>query len=465
MLDSLTVWQDNRVLNLYRYTGNPATIGQSSIPQYGYATLHAGIETGNFKRPMQAQQTTVLKGATGGQRLVNGWLYSGDFSYGKQYDREVAWSAVYDPYEGNPFIWADSSIGNWERDEVKATVSVVAPQLNRWLVGMRIGYEVSTGARKNDPRPFFRHRDMVVQPGLTYQLNTRSEIGLSGSAGFAKEENEMGFYTQSNTFLLYRLRGFGTFNKSPFVNGERRRDELRWLATAHYRTKWKNRQVLVSGYISQREDEVVEGVSAPQLTGYFTSIQVGGAAVVRSGDESNGSLFSLNAFLHDGYADDVVFRAESASFSKQGIGLHSSYWKAAGTKGTIWQFDLDPKLAYYSYADYGTRTAFEVSQLSVAAQVRYRKQLSSTAQLLLSPRFAYYIPVLDSYTSSRPTVITEQLVFPDYLFFATRFTELQMKAGFSLSPKNSSLAHALQFQAGKQFAGRNNIQLLYSILF
>lgn len=100
--DSLHSLQDKRVMNQEQYTANPATLVQSHLPQYGFAGMHAGFSSGDYRRPMQAENIQSFMGETGGHRILKGWTYNGYFSYGKRYDRSVAWSRAMDPYEGNP---------------------------------------------------------------------------------------------------------------------------------------------------------------------------------------------------------------------------------------------------------------------------------------------------------------------------------------------------------------------------
>ncbi|MEJ7827477.1 MAG: DUF6850 family outer membrane beta-barrel protein [Segetibacter sp.] len=75
---------------------------------------------------------------------------------------------------------------------------------------------------------------MALRPGITYQVSSNEEVGNTGAAGFAKEENEIGNLTNSSNVLLYRLRGFGNFTRALFVSGERRRYEMRWQGAAHF---------------------------------------------------------------------------------------------------------------------------------------------------------------------------------------------------------------------------------------
>lgn len=470
--DSLHSLQDKRVMNQEQYTANPATLVQSRLPQYGFAGMHAGFSSGDYRRPMQAENIQSFMGETGGHRILKGWTYNGYFSYGKRYDRSVAWSGAMDPYEGNPFIWADSSTGDWERDEVRANIAIVAPQIRKFRFGLAIDYTISSGARDNDPRPFFRYRDVAVRPGLLYQISRNSEIGITGFTGFAKEEAEIGFFTRNSNVLLYRLRGYGTFSKAPFVSGERRRQEIRWQGSTHYSKRRKDLQFLLNAYVAHREDEVIEGVATTQTMGYFKGINFGGIASLYQGNAERGKSVAVNAFMHNGYADDMIFRAESASFSRQGVGIRASYWRSSANKSGLWQFTLHPTFSYYNNTDQGTRTLIDVSSAAIAAEIRYRKKLGGNLHFFATPAINYSLPVDDFYSSARPNLITEELVYPDYLFFATRTIGLNIQVGWELKPANSSVLHTVHLSTqniwvaeNKPINNRNQFGIIYAIIF
>lgn len=471
--DSLHSLQDERVLTVYQRSGNPATLVQAIYPQYGFAAFNAQHTTGNYKRPMEPESATAIGAETGGYRTLKGWTYNGYFSYKKMYENEVPWSGVYDPYEGNPFLWADSSTGAWERDAVKANIALATPALaKKFVVGLAIDYTISTGARKRDPKPFFRYRDIALRPGITYQISAKEEVGITGTAGFAKEENEIGFLTNSNNVLLYRLRGFGTFTKTPFVSGERKRTEMRWMGAAHYTKRWKAYGLLLAAYASQRDDEVIEGVAALVTTGYFTGIQYGGEAVLYKGNSDKGTSFSVKGSGVDGYADDVIFRAESASYSKQEAQATYSYWKMNTAKKTRWQFTLQPRLQYLTYVDGGTRTQWDASIVSVVAGLQYRKQLNRQTHLYIHPAIGYTSPVDDFFTNTTANIVTRKLIYPDYAYFAASYTMANLSAGVEFGAAESTLLHSIQFSTRNQFitsdngfGNRNHFQLIYSILF
>jgi len=463
--DSIHRVQDGREIDRSQWTGNPAAA--VAWPQHGYAGVSADYTSGDFRRPMQAAQRRSLGLHTGGLRRLGGWTVAGLFRYGRRYDSDVAWSGVYDPYEGNPFLWADSNRGDWERDEVQARITLQAPSLGRITTGLSIAYGIGAGARRNEPKPFFRYRDIALRPGLVYSLSRNKEIGLAGEVGLGKEENELGFFSRDNV-VLYRLRGFGTYTKTPFVTGERRREEIRWKASAYYSYDWDRSGLLFTGFAEQREDEVIEGLASPQPTGYFTGISWGGEILLRSGGAGKGGSASLKGRVQDGYADDVIFRAESASWSRQEVSSQLRYWKEGRKRS--WLMIVSPAFTYFNQTDLGTQTLWDVSQLSLTAEWRYRRQLSAAWHFFLAPAAGYAWPVDTYFTSRSQNIVLRELTVPDYRFFATAYGTADLRAGLEIQSSPLASVHFISLEshnrlASNHFNRRNELALHYTIFF
>ncbi len=467
-VDSLHVLNDNRITDSYAFTGNAATIAVHT-PQYGYARATASSRTGNFKRPLEPAVSSVYGLSTGGSRKTGNWNLLAEFSYQKSYDKKLAWSAVNDPYRGNPFIWADSSRGDWDRDEVTATIGASLRLTKRVRAGLVVHYNTGTGARTSEPKPFYRSRDISLQPGVSYQLSPSEEIGVAGSAAFTQEENEIGYYSNSNV-LLYRLRGYGTFSKSPFVSGERKRKGTSWKGTVHYLRRWKNYHLLVQANALQVDEEVFEGVARTQVTGYFTGINLGGKLRLSAGTAEKGRALEITAANKNGYADDMIFRAESASFIHHTLQAEWSCWKQHAT-GTLLQWSLIPSLRYVDYTDQASYMQLITTTVGGALQFNYRKPLNNYLKLGLKPAAGYYHGVENNFTSRSRNVIVEEMIYPDYLFFASHFWKAGCLLELEFKPRQSPLSHWITLAGEMQgavngpFSYRTIYQLQYSILF
>ena len=470
--DSLHILQDNKTINYFELTDNAATIALTPFAEHGFATVHVNHTSGNFRRPMEAEASNLINIATGGFKKKNGWMYKSNFAYTKQYDKNIAWSGVANAYEGNPFIWADSSVGNWERDHIKAAISVAAPVIFKKLqTGLTLDYQVGSGARITEPKPFYRQRYIALQPGINWLIASNKSIGITGKINFIQEENELGFYSNNNV-LLYRIRGYGTFSKAPFVNGERKRKGTDLQATAHYQQQLGKYQVLLSAYAAQRDEEINEGVAIQQPTGFFTEIRFGGNAMVQTGNATKGKSMSVAYQIRNGYADDVIFRAESASYNEHLLQANISLWYASNASKSLWQFTLSPAFKFIDNTDQATLTQLTAATVGANFKANWRKQLKPNIHLQLQPFAGYYYVADSEFINQRPNIITKNIVLPDYQFFATNHAKFGALAVLEINQIKTKLVHSFSVIINNTLStnntmlnGRNNFQFNYSLIF
>lgn len=470
-LDSLQVLQDSRALDIYTLTNNAAYTGFLR-PSVGYAQANAISTFGRYKQPMQATKNAQLSMASGGFKKINNWGYNGYFSYKKIFEDKVSWSGVYNAYDDNPFIWADSSTGNWQKDEVMALIGITAPTIAKKInTGLQIVYNMASGARLSEPKPFFRYRKIAIQPGLSYQLPNQQELGFTGTIGFVKEENELGLNNNSGSnVLLYRFRGYGTFSKSPFVSGERRREQTDFGVNIHYKKSWRAYHLLFALNAAQRDDEIFEGVSQPVTTGYFTGIELGGLISLYEGNSNIGKSITIKTSSKNGYTDDMIFRAESASSVYQKIAINISKWRLNTMTKNLWQFNLSPVFTFIDNTDQATLTQFTTSSLETVGSINYRNKSSNKLQINAGIDAGYNYIVDDYFSSSRPNLITTLLVQPNYSFYTTNYIIVNAKIGMDIAQSKKSIIHSVNLGTNNMLTklksnSRSTIQLTYSIIF
>ncbi|MFT6204788.1 MAG: hypothetical protein ACI9V1_001871 [Spirosomataceae bacterium] len=471
VLDSILILRDNRSLDVYSFTNNVVYV-EELRPEIGFATANYKNTFGEFRQPMHATSSNQYNLATGGFKKINNWGYNGYFSYQKSFENDVSWNGVYNAYDDNPFIWADSSKGDWQKDEIKAIIGIIPPKItNKLSAGLQIEYMISSGARLSEPKPFYRFRNIGLQPALSYQLPNNQALGITGTIGFVVEENELGFYNNiNNNVLLYRIRGYGTFSKSPFVSGERKRVQNDVMGTIHYRKTGKDYQFLIAANTSQRNDDVTEGVALPQSTGFFTGVGFGGLLSFYKGNSNKGKSIKARGNIKNGYADDVIFGAQSASSSFQDIDIKASTWSFNENNKTLWQFTISPSYHFIDNTDQATRTQLTASKVQITGEINYRKQLNSHLNLNATVETGYHYVLDDSFTNKTNNTIIRNLIVPNYLFYASNFMIANAKFGVDFTPKNSVMTHTIfitnQSQGfTKSGISRTNIQFNYSIIF
>lgn len=470
VLDSVQILQDRRSLDVYDLTQNVIYV-EKLRPQKGYASANFLSSFGDFMQPMQANALHQYKVATGGFRKISNWGYNGHFSYKKTYENDVNWSGVYNAYDDNPFIWADSSRGDWQRDEIQAVIGIIPPKITQKLsVGLQIEYLISSGARLSEPKPFYRFRDIALQPSISYTLENNQIIGINGSIGFVVEENELGFYGNTgNNVLLYRLRGYGTFSRSPFVNGERKRIQNDLFGKVHYLKKTDKYDFLIAASAAQRNDAITEGVALPQSIGFFTGIEYTSLMSIFYGNDCNGKSVLISASTKNGSAADVVFMAESASSTYQNVLFKLGKWGSNPSKKSLRQFSIYGNYFSILNADQATRTNLLVNKAQLSAEINYRKQLTNKVRVNATAETGYSRVLNNSFINQTSNTIIRNLIEPNYQFHQSNFALVNTKIGVDIIPVKGEIIHSITMTSQNHFLTdldnfRTNFQIIYSII-
>lgn len=452
--DTLQAYEDGRLPEMFHLTRNPASLWQSPRPDY--TGVSAGWQSTDdaLRRPMTAAAGNKLGVAAAGYATVNGWTYQGGAQYSRQLDRNLAWSGVYDAYEGNPFLWTDSSRGNWERDHLQVSAIVNTPALGGgWHAGLQMGYHVGSGARKSDPKPFYRYRNIALAPGVSWQIRNTA-IGAYGRVAFTGEDNEMGFYNSgAGNILLYRLRGYGTYTRAPFVSAERQRRGTAYEAGMHYSYQKGQFLTVLSIYGGINNETVYEGVVKRQAYGDYQAVNFGGAIAVHNKQK----YASLSFDAVQGSGDDVEYNAQTAYANHYRVTGKAGYGKGG------WQLELRPFLYDDEYGDVATATSFHVT--SAGGAVELNRRWASGWQI--KPSVGYRYVLQDSWQQGTNNIIIRELIYPDYQYFSASRMMAALTCGYALYA-GRNVVHGITAQLGVEHAPsltNKSISLQYSIVF
>lgn len=279
---------------------------------YGEVAITSSLSDGSFRRAMEAGNSYSLGFQTEGRTAINQWLLEGRFAYHKKTNEDVLFSGVLDPYNGNPFIWGDTISGKWEHDAFDTYVDLTFPQIKNHLFSIAIDYKNSTGARNNGPKPFYRYRDIKISPRLKTFLNGQVNHYIVAELSFASafEENEMGYYTSNDTYLI-RGRGYGSALKGPIQSLDRRRRSNRFGLDLDwsYADTWK-----IAIGAQYRDDQVKDGLADPREDGSYSEVL--GTGKVNYYTSNVGYGFLLN--YRTGTTDDAIFGFENSEFQQIG---------------------------------------------------------------------------------------------------------------------------------------------------
>ncbi|MCK0159995.1 DUF6850 family outer membrane beta-barrel protein [Allomuricauda sp. F6463D] len=372
---------------------------QDSI-ESGSVALTSGLSTGSFQRAMEPSRSYSIGFDTNGKTTIAQWKLEGRFAYQRQFKEDILFAGVLDPYDGNPFIWGDTLSGNWQHDGFDTRVDLALPRYKNNVFGITVDYTNATGARKNGPKPFYRYRDITIAPRVKTFIAGREDHYLSLKLSYASafEENEMGYYSTNDTYLI-RGRGYGSALKGPINSLDRRRKSnrygihLQWIYTDSWDIK------VGSQY---RKDNIQDGLSNPREDGNYMEFQGHGEINHAISNARYGLLLNYRA----GSTDDAVFGFENSE---------------AKEMSAVLSIDLDRKnnhqflpefllgLFYHQQDDYIVYADYESQNLLM--------QLSRTHKI---NNIQFYWDIGYQYNINRqssvldPDVLSNLIYYPDF---------------------------------------------------
>ncbi|QCR21624.1 DUF6850 family outer membrane beta-barrel protein [Pontibacter sp. SGAir0037] len=414
-LDSLLYRLPLQPVSLWVRSQNPAALSGATLPEYGVATAFANGSQGRFRRVQEAATDLQAGLYAEGLRHLGGWSYYGDFSYGKRWQQELGWAGTDNPLSGNPFTWADSLSGDWAKDFLETNLQVSSPSLfGRLKAGIGIHYRIGQGARALEPKPFFRSRDLALRPGLTYRLSEGKLLGAFAEVRYTFEEQEMGFYSRENA-LVYRIRGAGTFTRTPLVNAERQTNGSRQATGIQYEAHWQAKRLQLNAQVQQRREEVQEKAMQPLPAGTFKELAAEANADFSLQGERHLLFANLRYTYTNGQGIDPVFFTANALHSSQIISAvlgiaHGEIMNAT----PVWGLSLQPQIAQLLVEDRTARVSYDITSASATLKGHVRFQLFRYATLTLQPEAGYNHVPAATFEAFRNNIIVRQITAPDY---------------------------------------------------
>lgn len=210
---------------------------------YGLASIGAKFQTGNFHKAQDAADNTGIFFDAEGERQVGLFHLKGDFRFTQSFENGVKYASTFDPLRAMPYVIADSTRGNWQKQHYDMWADMSLPIVKGWLYGgLGVDIEVGRGAKKVDPRPQAGMCRIELKPSLSVNCTK----GFSISAGFIyslyRETSNLILYDSSVPQKLYLLKGLGQYTYEIFGSTERERkyegNTLGWTMDLRYMGKY-----------------------------------------------------------------------------------------------------------------------------------------------------------------------------------------------------------------------------------
>lgn len=199
--------------NVWLETGNIAgmVLNQSEIK----ASFEAGMDNGNgsFHRIREGNNYNNFSFQTESYQTQKKRLYIyGKFAYHYLDDTGGQWNGTYDPYNGNPYILADSVSGITYHKENYNLAGGVGYKLSEKIsLGCGVDYYAGIAAKQKDPRPQNLFVRFKVNPAMIFHAENY-RIGLD--LGYSNQKEEIGYDVFRSNFspTFFAFKGFGFYS-------------------------------------------------------------------------------------------------------------------------------------------------------------------------------------------------------------------------------------------------------------
>lgn len=194
-----------------------------SIAEAGYSYRNGNW--GNVSIPVSANKYTVYSESF--QTLGKVALY-GKLGYSNTHKQDINWNGMSGDYWGGINL-CDSVNGNRNTEQYQLAGAFSLPAVNHWFIGAKFDYLVELTAKETDPRHKNQWMVWNITPGIGYQWNDHSLMGVSLSYTNRKEEvdyQNIGTHIVYPFLVAYPLGFFKTLPRGENINWHYSANEL-----------------------------------------------------------------------------------------------------------------------------------------------------------------------------------------------------------------------------------------------
>lgn len=424
--------------------GNPAGIPFSGLESRGRVGVSSNYTSGDFARVQTPDQQFNNSFEAEGDYQFEDWHATGGVSLGLDQQRGVEWSQINQPHAGMPYMWADTSGGDWYGEYIAVNGAIASPEwADRITVGAEVSYEVKQSARRNDPRPLFRDAQMKVNPGVMIRMNSQWYLGMNAFYKRNIEENEVGYHAGRDPFI-YVLRGYGTFSRTQIVRGERERTADFLGSSVQNQFEAFEGSILSSVSYTRREHDIRVGVSTPDFGGGYTHDDFR----IRFAYEKMGSSFrkfGADMGWKTGRGTDPNFERQNTKDEDLRATFFYEWMDAVTSSSSNYRLALSLTGYQQKIEDQASVNSWEITTVEPALTAEWRGNVISNHDfiVMINGRYRYVAGAQRDF----PTVNTavEAIYEPDYRFLSEHAIQTSLEMGYSVPVSEGSQALEIRF--------------------
>jgi hypothetical protein len=380
-----------------------------------------GEGRGTLRRPQEGARQQGALAVVEGERPGGRWWTHGGVRYRRGSDQQVPWRHHADPYAGLPYQWADSVGGTFHQDALGVRGGLVSPSWRRVRLGVALDYDVQQGARREDPRPLHRQRVVALRPALAWAAGAQ-QLVVGAERRWFREDLEIGGGSSTDFPVLFRLRGYGTFDRTQLISAERAVLGGEWSARGAYAIAGRRWHGAVGGWFGVARDSVRDGIATPVSGGEARRvIGAAGAQLRRLGGRPLELALSWHRIGVRGR--DPIFAAVNATETGAVARAVVRGWSAPMLERARWHWAVQLLPRSLAREDAAAQTRWSVQALGVGGALAHRRPVAGGALLLLAHGTRHHTSDA-RLEARRPTRLTPLLATADWAVVSAPLLEL-----------------------------------------
>ena len=258
--------------NFYDFQDNVASLLEDENSKSFWLGFNTFNISGDFRLPFTGQeirrQNFFVRSV---YPLSEKDIFKGAFIYRHRVDETVLWLNQSRHLRENPFLFADSSSGDFRLNGLFWSAEWAHRFSKAILFGVGLFYNVDQRLKQIFPKPLDKHRDIFIKSGVQFSLS-RWKVGITYHFVDEQEKIEIKKYNleQNLTPTLFKFRYFDL----PVILRGRTSEERKVEYTAHAWGLQLSRDFdsfLLSGYLRYllARSETMDGGSRAQNEGHY----------------------------------------------------------------------------------------------------------------------------------------------------------------------------------------------------
>ncbi|MDZ7763805.1 MAG: hypothetical protein U5K00_05195 [Melioribacteraceae bacterium] len=166
-------------INSYYIGGNPAYLNQEVSDERLLIETAFDNRQGDFKPfVMPKDQSEFQLSFTGKKVVSDHGIFKGSAGFNKEIRNNWDWVANKNYERNKTFIYGDSTSGTSRYHSILLNAQYSDELLSNLNFGFSLDYAVDEGLKKVSPKPESEHRDIYLNLGFSYDIDSENSVGL-----------------------------------------------------------------------------------------------------------------------------------------------------------------------------------------------------------------------------------------------------------------------------------------------